>query len=705
MSKIFGFLLLTLFVINCSDARPSNQVPKFNQEPPEEEESEGTIESDIKLTPEQLEEYKQNPELAKRKLIDSTIRRWPGAIVSYEIDSVTNPDESAIIAGINHWEEHTCLSFHRTSSVAERILFVKESGCWSYIGKLDNVQKLSIGDGCTGLGTVAHEIGHAIGFFHEQSRPDRDNYVEIRLENVEAGKEHNFEKSTSIDTMGVPYDITSVMHYGKYYFSKNDLPTITTKDPLLQNVIGQRDSLSFYDIKLANLAYNCDDKWLTECGQTVNPCQNDGYLGKECTCLCPPEYTGSSCETEQFVETCIDVINEEYSRSGEISSPKYPSNYPSNEKCITYFNGNSQLTITFDNFDFQTPYTREPYVGYCFDYLRVNDEDPWISSGEYCGTNSPGEIIDDDGQLILEFKSDASYSRQGYHATYQFAGTPTTPPPPPPTTAPPPPPPTTAPPPPPTTAPPPPPTTAPPPPPTTVPPPPPTTAPPPPPTTTTVPPPPPTTAPPPPPTTTAPPPPPTTAAPPPPPTTAPPPPPTTAPPPPSTTAAPITTPLPQTTTELFTTETITTTECPASSVNPRNYAAIENAGLGTFGRMATWADVDGDGVANSYCRLLKTTRWFISCVNSDGSEYTSPDPGNASFNVGKKRTGFMRDMNGDGLDDYCRCRKHAGEFKFRCTKAGPEGFEPTSEEFNLDFAPYSGYCKDKIVDPNTGFIF
>ncbi|XP_071961991.1 protein SpAN-like [Antedon mediterranea] len=629
MSKIFCLLLLTLFVINFSDARPPKQVPKHHNhaEPPEEEESEGTIESDIKLTPEQLEElkqYKQNPELAKRKIIDSAFRRWPhlsneDVLVPFEISSSSQGDRDAILAGINHWRENTCITFDERNT-GDRLKFIKADGCWSWIGRQGGSQELSIGSGCTSLGTVAHEIGHAIGFFHEQSRPDRDNYVNILLENIEDDNEYNFDKSNNIDSMGIPYDVTSVMHYGKYYFTVNELPTITTKDPLLQNSIGSRNSLSFYDIKLANVAYACDDKWLTECGQTVNPCQNDGYLGRDCTCLCPPEYTGSSCETEQPVETCSYTINEADSSSGEIFSTNYPSNYPINEDCIVYFNGNSQLTINFDDFELEA----EQSCGW--DYLSVHDENLYISSAEYCGTNSPGQIIDDDGQLVINFRSDYSQTRKGYHATYAFASTP---PPPPPTTAPPPPP------------------------------------------------------------TTAPPPPPTTAPPPPPPTTAPPPPSTTAPPPPSTT-------------ELFT----TTTECPASSVNLRNYAAIENAGLGyRFGRMAAWADVDGDGVANSFCRLMKTTRWFISCVNSDGSEYTSPDPGNARFNIGKKRTGFMRDMNGDGLDDYCRCRKHAGEFKFRCTKAGPEGFEPTSEEFNLDYAPYSGYCKDKIVDPNTGFIY
>ena len=71
-------------------------------------------------------------------------------------------------------------------------------------------------------------------------------------------KESNFEKysNTAVDTQNFPYDYSSIMHYGRTAFSKNNQPTI---EPLRSGVtIGQRTSLSSIDIQEVRKFYKCE---------------------------------------------------------------------------------------------------------------------------------------------------------------------------------------------------------------------------------------------------------------------------------------------------------------------------------------------------------------------------------------------------------------------------------------------------------------
>jgi astacin len=130
-----------------------------------------------------------------------------------------------------------------------------------------------MGDGCDTFGTAAHEIGHALGLWHEQSRSDRgliftylkyqskkrilasDNYIKVLYNNVQENQIHNFDKH-NVNTFGLPYDYASDMHYDSWSFNKfYDFKTIETIDPDYQKTIGSSIDLSFLDIKAVNLAY------------------------------------------------------------------------------------------------------------------------------------------------------------------------------------------------------------------------------------------------------------------------------------------------------------------------------------------------------------------------------------------------------------------------------------------------------------------
>lgn len=106
------------------------------------------------------------------------------------------------------------------------------------------------------MGTIAHELLHALGFYHEQNRSDRDKYVRIINANIPVDKMINFEKNEKDETFGIKYDYGSVLHYSPTAFSMNGRNTIESKGgAATKDQMGQRAGLSTSDIKKLNKMY------------------------------------------------------------------------------------------------------------------------------------------------------------------------------------------------------------------------------------------------------------------------------------------------------------------------------------------------------------------------------------------------------------------------------------------------------------------
>ena len=206
------------------------------------------------------EETYEQLKLEKGNMISYTSMRWPNGVIPYTIEP-GHSSVSQINNAINHVNANSNICMVPRTSETNYVEFVdNEPACWSYIGMIGGKQEINV-DAC-GIGATIHEICHAAGMWHEQSRNDRDTYVTILFDNIEAGKEGNFEVGgAGITSVGV-YDYASIMHYGTHYFSKNGSPTIQVKSPPAPagTVIGQRSTLSTGDIASLNTMYttrNC----------------------------------------------------------------------------------------------------------------------------------------------------------------------------------------------------------------------------------------------------------------------------------------------------------------------------------------------------------------------------------------------------------------------------------------------------------------
>ena len=56
------------------------------------------------------------------------------------------------------------------------------------MGRIGGESKISVGDGCDYQHVMSHEIGHTVGFYHEQNRMDRDSYVDVKWDNIDECK-------------------------------------------------------------------------------------------------------------------------------------------------------------------------------------------------------------------------------------------------------------------------------------------------------------------------------------------------------------------------------------------------------------------------------------------------------------------------------------------------------------------------------------
>ena len=176
-----------------------------------------------------------------------SVPTWTGGNIYYEFDTSNNvvsaAHQRAFLDAASEWAMFANLHFipHTTQSnyVTVQELAGLEGGV-ADVGMVGGRQFLSIDPAAWNRGTICHEIGHLLGLVHEHQRSDRDSYVAILTNNIEAGALADFVLLTDSRNQGA-YDFYSVMHYARDYLSSNSLDTIEPLPAYSQflNIMGQ----------------------------------------------------------------------------------------------------------------------------------------------------------------------------------------------------------------------------------------------------------------------------------------------------------------------------------------------------------------------------------------------------------------------------------------------------------------------------------
>lgn len=239
---------------------------------------------------------------------------WPNGILVYAFESgVTQAQQMAFRGACEAWTIGTPLRCQLRSNESDYILVKSHDGegcggqqgvSCSFLGRIGGPQDLLIYRSHWNIANVIqHEIGHALGMVHEQSRPDRDAFVFVKYGNVRPESSSQFDIVRSVSTF-TEYDLESIMHYSNCTFSRHancslqrtDLQTLEPKACNRELVGGT--AITILDLEGVRAAYSGRINSLfrkqrsTSCGVHRLSAEQVGLMcGANCLAASPVKFT------------------------------------------------------------------------------------------------------------------------------------------------------------------------------------------------------------------------------------------------------------------------------------------------------------------------------------------------------------------------------------------------------------------------------
>jgi len=263
--------------------------------------------------------------------------RWNSPLIPYELSADvarSGPLLTVLETAMKTWEENTCIRFVEAEKDDEEILWIENetAACDANIGTCSMEDDAATGRRFNRLSVgrcilsnpkwIVHELGHVIGLIHQHMRHDRDSHVSVVWPSIRSKSFHrNFRRLKTYPTLGVKYDLFSIMHYSRAAFAKRGETTLRVVNnarqdaygklndeaACLQDLLGGAFKPSFYDVLFVNRLYECEPKCSKEAVEDENNDEHDDvvdgvvdhpdcYLAPRCQRLCPENWRNRICQ-------------------------------------------------------------------------------------------------------------------------------------------------------------------------------------------------------------------------------------------------------------------------------------------------------------------------------------------------------------------------------------------------------------------------